>query len=349
MAIGDFVVLSNVEVAAAQILKRMASHTSVVDRILSRTEFLTRFGDVLGSEASLSQSDLDILLVHLVRDKQTISYTAQTIKFKADTESVPTPITQEDTAIANLRDTLAKISAQIPALEHKIAETDAASREAVKNKQMVQAKAALRSKKLAESALHQRTDIVLQLEGVYAQLQQAADQVEIVAAMKEGALALKSLNMKVGGAEGVSDVVDMLREEMATQEEITNIISEDGGKVDEGEIEDEFEALEKAEREKQEAKEREEREKREREEAEKTAARLAELEQLEKERKEKEQEQEQEQEQRAEEAKAQESEEKVEEEILHTSQDLSRLSFDGTVETENGEQEKEKERQPVPA
>lgn len=340
MAIGDFVVLSNVEVAAAQILKRMTSNTSVVDHIFSRSEFIARFGDVLNSDVSLSQKDLDILLVHLARDKKIISYNAQTIKFKADAEPAPTPITQEDTAIANLRDTLAKINAQIPAIEQKIAETGAASREAVKNKQMVQAKAALRSKKLAESALQQRTDIVLQLEGVYAQLQQAADQVEIVAAMKEGALALKSLNMKVGGAEGVTEVVDMLREEMATQEEITSIISEDSGKVDEGEIEDEFEALERAEKEIQEAKEREEREKREREEAEKTAARLAELGQLERERKE--------QKRNVEEVKATE-EENVEEEILHTSQDLSRLSFDGPAETENLEQEKEMEKQPVPA
>jgi len=268
----------------------MSQQASVVDRIHSRSEFLKRYGNVLNTSAPLSSSDLDILLLHLARDKQAISYNAQTIKFKAESEPLPLRITQEDTAIAQLRDAMTKVNAQIPPLTQKVNKADLAAREAVKSKNMIGAKAALRSKKLAESALAQRTDLALQLEGVYASLQEAADQIEIVEAMKASAVALKGLNKKIGGAEGVSDVLDALREEMATTDEITNIINEVSEPIDETEIDDEFEALERAEKEKKEAIERVEREKRDQEEAAKTAARLAELEQLEAERRAKEKE-----------------------------------------------------------
>ncbi|KAL6710242.1 hypothetical protein ACN47E_009188 [Coniothyrium glycines] len=273
---GDFVVLKNVEVAADEILKKMKEHVSTADRVLSRRDFLKRFSTVLNPVAPLTANDLNIILTFLSRDKEAISYNAHAIKFKSEHETSPPPVMEEDVAIANLRDTLANINAQIPPLMEKIEAASSAAREAVAAKQMVRAKAALRSKKLAESALAQRTDVAHQLESVYTDLQQAADQIEIVEAMRAGAAALKGLNEKVGGAEGVQGVVDAVNEQMATTEDITNIINETVQPLDEVEIDDEFEALEKAEA-----------EKREEEEAQKTAARLAELEEAEKTRREK--------------------------------------------------------------
>ncbi|KAF2797834.1 hypothetical protein K505DRAFT_322280 [Melanomma pulvis-pyrius CBS 109.77] len=326
--VGNFVVLSNVEAAANELLKQMSSHTSAVDRILSRSEFLKRYADVLNPAAPLSSNDLNILLLHLARDKQEISYNAQTIKFKPENEPLPLPISQEDTAIAQLRDTIAKINAQISPLTEKVASADKAAREAVKGKQMIRAKAALRSKKLAESALAQRTDVALQLEGVYAKLQEAADQIEIVEAMKASAVALKGLNKRIGGVEGVSGVVDVLREEMATADDITNIINEAGEPVDEMEIDDEFEALERVEKEKREA-----------EEAAKTAARLAELELLEKERREKEREKEIQKENEKENAKESKRIEEAKEEA-QMSQSLARMSFVEEAEKDDAEKGK---------
>ncbi|KAJ4318142.1 hypothetical protein N0V94_004578 [Neodidymelliopsis sp. IMI 364377] len=308
LAVKNYVVLKNVEVAGDEILKKMKEHTSTADRVLSRRDFLERFSHTLNPAAPLTNNDLNIILVFLARDKQAISYDAQTIKFKPEHEAQPLPITEEDAAIANLRDTLANINAQLPPLMEKIASANAAAREAVAAKQIVRAKAALRSKKLAETALAQRSDVALQLEGVYTQLQQAADQVEIVEAMRAGAAALKGLNEKVGGAEGVQGVVDAVNEQMATTEEITNIINETDQTVDEVDIDDEFEALERADR-----------EKREQEEAAKTAARLAELDEAE--RKQKQQEKEKE------DSLEQSEDDKVEEKIEQASQGVANMSF----------------------
>ncbi|KAH7130454.1 Snf7-domain-containing protein [Dendryphion nanum] len=349
LEVGSFVVLGNVEAAANEIIKQMTPETSNVDRILSRAEFSKRFARVLNPVVQLSSQDLNVLLVHMARDKQVLSYNGRTIKFKSENEDAPAPISEEDMAIANLRDTLAKFTAQLLPLEEKVAVADATAREAVKLKQNARAKAALRSKKMAESVLVERSNVVMQLEEVFHRLQQAADQVEIIEAMKLSAAALKGLNSKVGGAEGVTDVVDTLRTEMDTADEITNIINESAQHVDELEIDDEFEALEKAQKEKEEQKakaEREEkekvetaeREKREQEEALKTAARLAELDKASKELADKEKEKST--------AETSSTEDKV---LDQASASFARLSFVESSDKDDVEQEKEKERIPLPA
>lgn len=331
---GSFVVMKNVEAAAAGILKKMDEHTSNADRVLSRADFLKRFGTALNPHTQLTAHDLDILLVFLSRDKQAVSYNSHTIKFKSEREAVPQPITDDDTAIANLRDTLEKMNSQIPLLLEKVATADAAAREAVSAKQMVRAKAALRSKKLAENALAQRSDVALQLESVFTDLQHASDQVEIVEAMRAGAAALKELNNRVGGAEGVQGVVDAVNEQMATTDEITNIINETDQPLDEAEIDDEFEALEKADKEKREA-----------EEAQKTAARLEELKEAERKREES-QKRKEEQEQ-GQEKEQQKDDERVESEIRATSQEFSKLSF--LDSSEKSEDRNESQHDLVPA
>lgn len=328
LAVKNYVVLKNVEVAGDEILKKMKEHTSTADRVLSRRDFLDRFSHTLNPAAPLTNNDLNIILVFLARDKQAIAYDAQTIKFKPEHEAFPLPITEEDAAIAGLRDTLASINTQIPPLMEKIASADAAAREAVAAKQMVRAKAALRSKKLAETALAQRSDVALQLEAVYTQLQQAADQVEIVEAMRAGAAALKGLNEKVGGAEGVQGVVDAVNEQMAATEEITNIINETDA-VDEVDIEDEFEALERAEREKKNT-----------EEAAMTAAKLAELDEAE--RRQKESQAESKQGLVTESAAQQEKREDdvVEEKVEQASQGIAKMSFQQVEETSDHDMER---------
>jgi charged multivesicular body protein 7 len=337
LAVRNYVVLKNVEVAGDEILKKMKEHTSTADRVLSRRDFLNRFSHMLNPASPLTNNDLNIILIYLCRDKQAISYDAQTIKFKAEHEAQPLPITEEDAAIVGLRDTLANIHAQLPPLMEKIELANATAREAVATKQMVRAKAALRSKKLAETALAQRSDVALQLEGVYHQLQQAADQVEIVEAMRAGAAALKGLNEKVGGAEGVQGVVDAVNEQMAATEEITNIINETDTAVDEVDIEDEFEALERAET-----------EKKEQEEAAKIAARLAQLEEAERKQKEKQAKEKQEKEQQAKEDAMQQDkqteEEVVEDKVEQASQGIAQISF---IEQSQEESSDEREREPA--
>lgn len=253
--------------------------TSNTSRIFSKELFTSTFASALGTDA-ISPNDLSVLLTHLARDKTAISYSAATgtVKFKAASEPEPSPISDEDVSIASIRTLMASLEPQIDQLTARVAELDKKAREAVANKQLTTAKATLRSKKLADTKLQQRTATLSQLEEVYAKIEQAADQVEIVRVMEASSQTLKSLNKQTGGVEKVQDVMEGLREEMANADEIGQAINEvSAGEIDEGEVDDELEALERAEREKTEEAERVAKEKREAEEAESTRQRLAEL------------------------------------------------------------------------
>lgn len=265
---GPFVVVANVEAAAETILNqhRNQPKVSIADRIYSKAAFLERFRNVLDLDAPITTRDLDVLLVHMVRDRQELAVEGSTIKFKADAEDRPSPVTQEDAAMAELHDAIGRVQARLDLLHENIKKSGLAAKEAVQLKQLARAKTCLRSKKLSESSAEHYTNLCVQLEESYMKLQQAADHVGMLEAMRAGAEAMALLNKQVGGAEGVQKVMDSVNEEIATTEEITNIINESATPVDESEIDDEFAELEKAEKEQQ-----------EKEDAARTAELLAEL------------------------------------------------------------------------
>lgn len=151
-------------------------------------------------------------------------------------------------------------------MEAKVIELNSSAKTALANKNRVSALAAVRSKKMAEQNLKQRLDTLTQLEEVYTRIEQAAGQIEIVQVMQASTGVLRGLHTQIGGAERVEDIVEELREEMTKVDEVGSIMNEAGPVIDEGEIDEELEALEKADREVQ-----------EREEAAATERRLAEL------------------------------------------------------------------------
>jgi charged multivesicular body protein 7 len=267
------------EAANAIIAKASQLDQSTTSLIFSRSLFESEFAHVLDPtshpEAALSTTDFDILLRYLSRDKPCLSLNSSTIKLKSTSDSTPQPITQQDTDIANLRTLIKALETQVSALTDRIITLDISAREAVAAKRVIQAKSALRSKKLAETTLNTRSTTLSQLEETYLAIQTAADQVAIVSAMSASANVLKSLHAEVGGTEGVEEVVDRLRDEMENVDEVGRVINEAStSKVDEEDVDEEFAAMERVEK-----------EKKEKEEADRTAARLAELEGLDKEKK----------------------------------------------------------------
>lgn len=244
---------------------------------------MSTFSAAVGVDA-FSSRDLSVLFTHLARDRTAIAYDAAsgTVKFRSASETTPAAVQQEDITVASLRTLITTLEPQIQQLAARVSELDAKAREAVVSKQLTTAKTALRQKKLAETKLQQRAATLAQVEDVYAKIEQAADQVEIVRVMEASSQTLRSLNQKTGGVEKVQDVMDGLQSEMANADEIQQAINDvSAGAVDEGEVEDELEAIEKAEREKLEEAERRERDRREAAEAEETRKKLAELDQVE--------------------------------------------------------------------
>lgn len=276
---GKFVVIANLEAASKSVVEQTATLTSRFERTFSKVQFQTEYKDSILKGRRLSETDVEVLLRFMSRDQGLLLYDGKTIKVK-NPGVQETAITNEDETIASLKELTEYLEHQTAVLEKKIEELAITAKEAVVRKNRVSALAALKSKKAAESSLQQRFATLGQLEGVAAKIEQASDNVQLVKVMGASSDVLKNLNAQVGGAEGVEEVVDHLREQMSQADEVSSILAEQGPVVDEGEIDDELEAMLQEEKSKEEAVERAQKEAEEKKQAEDTARRLAELDAL---------------------------------------------------------------------
>lgn len=221
---------------------------------------------------SLSAQDIHIVLTFLSRDKPALAYNGTIIRLPLPGEQMNlVEINERDVTIASLNDLIARVRNQLEALIEKISGQDVEARKAVNAGRRDQAKACLRTKKLAEKQMEQWQRSLTQLEETASSIEAASTNVEIVRALHDSSGVLKALNSEVGGAEGVEKAMGELRDAASMTEEISSIISELGQeqmRLDEDEVEDEFEALQK-----------ESKSDAEQWEAEKIRARLAEMEQ----------------------------------------------------------------------
>ncbi|KAK8120004.1 Snf7-domain-containing protein [Apiospora kogelbergensis] len=274
---GQFVVLSNLETGAKLFDGQARDRTSRFERTFSKNHFRRTFEHLLGDGVTMSEADFDVLLTFLSRDKALLATDGTTVKIRSPdaTGADAATITQEDTAIARLKELTEDLGKQTDALNKRIDELALGAQAAVAKKNRVAALAALKSKKRAEAQLATRYATLSQLEEVAAKVEQAADNVQLVGVMRSSTAALKSLNAQTGGADEVDAIVDRLREQMGEVDEVGNVIAEAGpaGTVDEAEVDDEFEAMLAEER-------RKEDEAQQAKEAEETRRRLAELEKL---------------------------------------------------------------------
>ena len=194
--------------------------------------------------------DITILLTHLSRDRQVLRYDGKTIKFAPSTsDAPPEPITHQDATVASLRNLISSLQIRTTALTDSITHYDATARASLNQKSRPAALSALRSKKAAESRLASTTDALSRLEEMYAKIEMAADQVEMVQAMEASTKVLKGLHAEVGGVEGVERVVERLADEIETVDDVHTAVTGVGvggnAEIDEAEVDDEIERLEK--------------------------------------------------------------------------------------------------------
>jgi charged multivesicular body protein 7 len=276
---GQFVVVANVEEAGKAFGERngaAAATHSRLERTFSKSHFYRTFNDQLLDGKQISETDMEVLLKFLSRDKGLILYDGSTVKIKAPGVQEAAAITDEDVSIAQLKELLASLTHQTVLLGKRLEELTATAKQAVAKNNRVAAMAALKSRKLTESTLERRFATVNQLEEVAAKIEQASDNVQLVRVMESSGEALRSLYAQTGGVERVDEVVGRLREQMAATDEVGSILAESAGTevVDEAEIEDEMAALELEERRKVEEAERAVREAEQAREAEETRRRL---------------------------------------------------------------------------
>ncbi|KAM3556543.1 hypothetical protein MY1884_002786 [Beauveria asiatica] len=248
---GQYVLLENVEAAAKQFNDIMAEHTSKFDRVFTKSQFYNTFASDLIDSQRLSEADMNVLLCYLSRDKGLIEYDGRIVRVKGVGDQ--SGITEDDKAIASLKEVTLKVKHQADLLSARIDELELDAKKALARKNKVSALAALRQKKAAEQTLSTRYATLNQLEETANKIEQAADNVAVVRALEASSGVLRSLNAQVGTPDKVDTVMDELRERVADTEELAALLAEStGAPVDEGEIDDELAEMEREARDKEE-------------------------------------------------------------------------------------------------
>ncbi|KAI9652300.1 MAG: hypothetical protein M1831_007086 [Alyxoria varia] len=261
---GEFVLIKNLEEASQKILTHISTLPQTSPNLVYSLEtFTNNFSNVLRTpshpDLKLSTPDIRILLTYLSRDKLAASVRSPTSSDENNTTVIrfapvnstqpPQPITQADTTIATLHTLSTRLTAQASALTSRISHLDVLVRKAVADKaQRDTALRHLRSKKQAQATLSNRTSQLAQIEDTLASIEEAEGQVDMVRAMDASAQVLRDLNKKVGGADGAEKVMDNLADARADTDDIGKVINQDmegAVAVDEDEVDDELEALER--------------------------------------------------------------------------------------------------------
>ena len=174
-----------------------------------------------------------------------LTQSSQIVKFKGQGEGSLT-ISNQDRTIASLKSLIANLNQQVASITARVNGLSKKAQQAVQSKNTVSALAALRSRKTAESTLEQRINTLSQLEGLYDKIEQAVDQVTMVRVMEASTSVLRNLHAEVGGVTNVENVVERLKEEMDTVDEIGSVVESAGhgdAAIDESAIDDELEEL----------------------------------------------------------------------------------------------------------
>ena len=175
----------------------------------------------------------------------------QTIKFRSS-NTILTPITTTDTAIAQLKTVQLSLTEQISLLTSQCGSFTQKARKATSGHNRIVALSALKSRKLAESALQKRSDALIRIEEVLNGVEQAASDADVIKALEGGASALERLNKDIGGIEKVEKIMDRVRDGIEESEDVGRVIAELGSsRVDESEVLEEFDAMLKVEEDKE--------------------------------------------------------------------------------------------------
>lgn len=137
---------------------------------------------------------------------------------------------------------------QVVMLSTRISALSESAQNAINNQSRTSALAALRSKRLTETTLTQRSETLVLLEEVYSKIEQAADQVAIVRVMEASTGLLRNLHAQVGGIDKVENVIEGLRNEMGKADEIGSVIeagAQGDSVIDDSAVNEELESLER--------------------------------------------------------------------------------------------------------
>jgi len=249
---GEYVFISLLERAADKVLERQAGKIrGVGDRLYSFDGFRQEFGSVLGAEDALTEGDATVLLKFLERDKKAVLYDKEVIKFLVDDPSIPREINGADRGILELRGAVQNLHAQVDGLQHKMDECTQKATAALQQKRKPVALSHIRLKKQLEDLLSKRLGSLNNLESTLLRVEAAAGDIEIMTLYESSTATLRAILAHPSlQKESIEATMDALADVNADAKEVdetvrigTDVAVGIGDVIDDGELEDELEAL----------------------------------------------------------------------------------------------------------
>ncbi|QRV85940.1 vacuolar-sorting protein SNF7 [Ceratobasidium sp. AG-Ba] len=261
---GDFVILANVENASKAVLAAQRAKGAIgpSSALYSFASFRQQFGKVVISHsgASLSETDVRVLVRHLERDRSCVVVDGQAdiIKFVEEGQSEHEAISNIDKGILEMSNTVNKLQEQVDEIHRRIEERAEKINAMLRKKQNDLALSLLRSRKQLESLLKLRLGALETVQTALMKVETAAGDVAIMKAYETSTATLKGLLADPRlRRERVDQTMDNMAEALADHKEIEDAIALDGALSDPAEDEDlakELQALvEESERENKEA------------------------------------------------------------------------------------------------
>lgn len=191
----------------------------------------------------LSELDTRLLLLHLSRDRNVAALSKGLVKLAEREDEEVEAITEQDRGLVAIKETQAKLEAQIADLESRMAECDLKVTTYLRGKQKSQALASLKQKKALEEVLNKRLGSKTTLDGVILKIEQASGDLAILSSYETSTNVLKKLlsdpKLQI---DRVEDTMAGLEDALADQKEIDDAITQgskdarraaNGGDVDE--------------------------------------------------------------------------------------------------------------------
>lgn len=220
-------------------LENLSTHSRNVFTKLELLSYLNALNiHLYGKIVKLSDLDYDILLTYLERDVNKVKFKGDIVKFGTD------EVTEEDESIAEIKSTLKSLNSKTEELQQKLDNVSLRLKESLRNKNNKDLSLnLLRSKKLAEKSLSTQLSLTNQLESVMYKIDESSSNVQLLKALENGTVILKSLNSQIGGVERVEKIMDDLEEETYQNDKIAAEFNRLDTQVDDSEIEAEFEEM----------------------------------------------------------------------------------------------------------
>ncbi|SHO79982.1 Similar to S.cerevisiae protein YJL049W (Putative protein of unknown function) [Malassezia sympodialis ATCC 42132] len=215
---GAWVVVANVERAAQRYLSSLPAHRTLFESVVSRAELQAHVAEMV---PGLGETDLDVLLTYLERDRHAIAVDGDVVKLvygRADARGIG----EQERGIHATKQAHAQLSRQVDELRVRIERAQAQAADAVRTKApRTVATSCLRTKKQLEDMLTKRVGALETISALLLQMEQATGDAAILRTYEASERTLRSILADPAlQPERVDAVVDGLADALHAQEEV---------------------------------------------------------------------------------------------------------------------------------